>query len=602
MSLGGPYTIASTSGYEDQVLNASEKIKQIAIQVTLQKAVDNGQLESLRGWIDFKEKKLANGVRPEDFCKEFEKYTPSISFLKTHTNIFLNSSYKPYAPVGQQYFKKSYSNPKWGSTVRIALDKIGQFICDPVVHIRLEGLAALSPVDRVKYFDMPGMRIFKQVKFDSKRTTIDSYYGDYYNIYYKQHVPADKREIFERMMGQQKTYTTWLTQDPRFDLQQQKVTVADGAQTFKQTQDTLDLWIPLLLFFRDYKNAMPQMVTSWGQVEIEFQLNRAEDIIAYADYGGGGAYTPPKITVFNLYMNNIFTDPFLYSMIASKLEFFLFRPHKQVIKRLTSPKDSIRLFDEIKWPSQLLEFGFKPVANAGISTHWHSYNVLNSSYMRVPVLARNDATVITGTVTAATAAGTTAIGITAAGLSATPGFYTGYYFIVTAGRGFQVDVSANRYTVTTSAAGSVTVSPGAQFAFDATTTFDLYIPQLQLGPLQFYSESGSPIDRVRLRSDNVDLIEDNPSGLLSLVAPWKANGIVGSTDDGLQTIAFGLEQQEHSPSGHFSFSATAETYLNYESSYISEDSPVDVLISSRALNFLYISHGADGSNINIYFP
>lgn len=606
MSIGGAYVVINNSGYEDSFLNRSRQMKAFIIQQTLNNAatLNPSLITDIASKVTPDATDFQPGVDQTGFCKDYATYLPKVSRLEQSTTVFLNSSYKPYATVGQQYFKKSYSGPQWGSTIRIALDKVGQFICDPVVHVRIEGLAAVDPRDRVKYFDMPGMRLFNKVSFESRKTPLDSYYGDYYNIYYKQHVPADKKPAFEAMMGQQKVYSTWLTQDPTFDLQQQRLEVADGAQTFKQEQDALDLWIPLLFFFKDYKNALPQYLISWGQVEMEFQLNTADNLIAFADNGGGGAYVTPRITTFDLYINNLFTDPLLYSLMAAKIKVVLFRPLRQVTRRLTLPTDSVRLFDEIKWPTQLLEFAFMPLANAGISTHWTSCNVLSKQYIRVPVLARDSGSVISGTVASVNGAD---LQLTAVGLSATPGYYTGYYFIVTGGRGYQTSITANRYTVANWSGTVATITPAPVATFDTTTTFDLYIPQLQMGTVPYYRELGAPVDSIHLRSDNVDLLlnsaEDAPSELMSEVVLWKTHGLVASRDGGILSIAFGFEQDDHSPSGHFSFSASGESYLDYKSSYISADNQVNLFISSRALNLFYIGDGTTtGSNVKLWFP
>jgi hypothetical protein len=73
---------------------------------------------------------------------------------------------------------------------------------------------------------------------------------------------------------------------------------------------------------------------------------------------------------------------------------------------------------------------------------------------------------------------------------------------------------------------------------------------------------------------------------------YGGDAIVSSTDPGALLMNFSLFPRSYQPSGHLNFSRARESYLSWNSTYISSASGCDLIVIASAINFLLISDGS----------
>ncbi len=583
MTKGAIYNIIARSEDDDALVNAMDILKDRLIRKMLENGAQIANFiykNKKSDLMDFKKTDTYNFLLPS------QEKIPSISYLDHAVSIFLNYSYKPFALVAQEYDVIQSAAPRWNNEIRFTLNQYGQFISDCVVHIRLKGLRAKDPRDRVRYINMPGARIFEKVQFQIDRVVIDEYNFETYNQFFYREVISDDKKAWERMMGQQDEYEVLYTPDPLNDLFSTKRVYTNGAQTFKQEQDVLDLWVPMLFWFKNYKNALPHRGLNWGQIDIVVTLTNPDNLISYANFGGGGQFDIPQIETCELYANNIYTDPLVYSLLLMKIKLFKIDTHRQMTLTLTEPEGRIRLFDKIKWPISRLSVSFRPVANESLSEYWYYNSVLTPNHIFEPVLAKSASTVINGGFISATPVS----GVLSGGLSSLDGFYNGYYFNITGGTGYNTNnIELNRYYVLNYIGATNTVIPNQPWRTipDTTTTYELYLPQIQAGQVQFYTES-PPVDTIEVTLNTIPYINQSEIMLHDTYTPYKTKGIVAPRSPGNVEIFFELENHERDLKGHYPFK-DGQSYLNYTSSYVNSDTPVTAYITGHAINFFYLN-------------
>lgn len=585
MSQGAIYNIISGSEAQDKFMDAMDIMKNVLIRQMLLKGAP--LQEYITQNINTKQFEFKND--DYRFLSSFQNYIPTMSFLDNSVALFLNYSYKPFAAVAQEYNTVRPSIPTWNNELTVDINKYGQFLTDCVVHVRIDGLEATDSRDRVRYINHPGHRIFDRVQFKIDNKVVDEYEAETYNQHYYREVPFDKRKAWERLMGQQDEWSTQLTPDPLNDLFSTKKTYSNGAQTFKQKQGSLDLWIPLLFFFNNYEQALPLYMLNWGKIQFTFKITDPKNIISFADFGGGGGFTVPKISIFEVHCSNLYTDPLVYTLFILKIKIFMIRTHKQEKFTLTSPDDRIRLFDKLKGPTERFTVSFRPKENLEKSEFWYVNSVLTPNYVIEPVLARNASSIVTGTVLS----GTSSQAVLSGTLSSVDSFYTGYYFNLTGGQGLSSDIERNRYYVIAYVAVTSTVTLDRPLPLIGMgTTFEAYLPQLQAGRSIFYSES-APVDTIELMVySSIPYIRKSDTIMHDTYTPFKTKGVVAARSPGNIEIYFQLEKHSRDLKGYYPMK-DGETYLNYTSSYISQAKPVIAYVNATSINFFVVKQ--DGS-------
>jgi hypothetical protein len=384
MATGGVFTLLNNTGFQGKVLLANDHLKQ--------RLLDIEESNRKKDYEAAHEKKLRIakrlGVDPSTV-----KISPSPrswdatldQIEKTHV-LVVNASYKPFVTVGFEYCKvKASGGAALGDSFNFNIPQVGAFFSDMVIHLQLTNLTATSALDKVRYAAFPGHKIIEKITFKVNTTPLDEITRDNYTAYYEHQVMPHKRNAWDRNVGQEIPFVGHVTPNPTTDEFRIYQSIGTGPQTFKRTHDTLDLWIPVLMWFRDPKLAFPQIVVPSGQTLLQVTLASADEIVSFANYGGGGAYTGPTLNRCDLYVNNIFLMPEMHDLFIRNFGFTLIRVHRQQSKRVTSAEKRIHLND-IKWPVECMYVGFRPLANLAISQHWHKNMALTATTVPVPVI------------------------------------------------------------------------------------------------------------------------------------------------------------------------------------------------------------------------
>ncbi len=583
MSTGGKFLLTVNTGLQDKLLNAYDSLKHRINQYinTKDARYSLQELETLpkNGYLDIKDSVL-----------------PGLNMIEKTHNIFVNGTYKPCVSTTFEYVKVQSQNVQFGYTTVFQPTQVGNFINDMVLHVKISGLRAKDPRDRVRYVAFPGHKLLERVQFViNNGGIIDEYTTDDINNHFLYGVPHEGKPAWCKNVGQELPKTGFLTSDPSFDMQREYRSIGNGFQTLKYHHDTLEMFIPLLFWFKDIKNALPSHIIPWGLMQIKVQLADFTDIIGFADYGGGGAYYEPKLDVCDLYINNVFTTDEIYNIYAKKFVFSLIRVHKQHKEQVKMNGDEASiLLNNIKYPIENLFLCFRPRENLALSQHWYKNLKLTEKTYKVPVVAKNSSTVITGNVVSGEQ--NTAI-ISSGLLSAVDNTYNGYDFVITGGRGYNpLDITKNRYIISSYNGTTKQISITSNWIGtypDSTTTYELFTPQLAINTISYYDETPT-VDTISIKMNTIEIWRKIPELFYNSYLPYRfgGSGMAIPEDRGTYFIPFNLYPYHHHPTGSVNSSVGRELYLHITSKIISSNFPVDLVISARVINFLLVSNGS----------
>jgi hypothetical protein len=364
--------------------------------------------------------------------------------------------------------------------------------------------------------------------------------------------------------------------------------IGNGAQTLKQNQEVLDLWIPILFWFKDTRYAFPQIIAD-EQTKLSITLASVQDLVGVENLGGGGNYYVPTITACDLYVNNLFMQPDVFQLFLKNFNFTLIRVNTYQLNTLNSATTTnVKLYN-IKFPVEDLFIGFRPQSNLALSQYWNKYCTLTYGQIPAPVLVKNPNIVWTGTTASASA---NQIQIIGSDLSTTDNYYNNYYFVLTGGTGYnRNNITQNIYMVSAWDATNKILTVLTNWSNDipdTTTTWELYTLQPGKGYVQYYEES-DVVDTIELRSFDIPIRGPWVSDFYSKYIPYhygpKLNSINGP---GWYLLPFNLYPLSLNPSGYIDFTQSRQNYLYWTSTQINESNPVDLIIYSRSINFLIL--------------
>ena len=372
MSTVGAFKLITNDGIQDKLLMATQYLEKRVSRILHAN-------EQLR-------KKMQNESVTSSNLNSMNSWTPSLIEIERTHNIFVNSSFKPFVAMGYEYSKTQITegSQQLGTTVAFAIPQFGDFFNDMVVHVRLSNLQAVDPGDKVRYVSFLGHKLITKASFYIQNNKIDDYTSHEYNSYYNFRVPPHKKTGWLRNMGQEIPNLGYVTANPTTDETREYRWFGDGPQTFKRTHDTVDLWIPILFWFKDIKHAVPNIILPYGQTKLELQLAKVNELVAFANYAGDGSYTEPKIEKCDLYTNHVFMVPFVHKIFLKNFGFSLIRVHKRQIKTISKSEGNVKLND-IKWPIETMYVAFRPQANETLSQYWNKNSVLTQTDIPVPV-------------------------------------------------------------------------------------------------------------------------------------------------------------------------------------------------------------------------
>lgn len=575
MSTGGIFQLIANDGKQDKLLMASAWLKKRLLNI---KHNHTNRL-------------IGEGLPLDD------SWIPDIHMITQTHVMFVDGSYKPFVATGFEYNRVNTTGSgvtQFGTTVEFVIPVFGDFVNDTVVHLKLTGLNAVHPSDRVRYTAMLGHKILSKVNFSVHGITIDQYGSDDYNAFYEFQVPENKKIGWLRNVGQEIPNQAFLTADPTFDTHREYKWFGDGNQTLKRSHPEVELWIPLLFWFKELRNSLPNLAIPYGQTKISIDIADVSDIVGFADYGGGGAYTDPKIKVCELYMNNIFVNPEIHNIFVKKFGFSLIRVHTRQFKKATLAEDNV-LLNKLRWPTETIYLAFKPLSNITLSQHWHKSAALEINDIKVPVVAKDPASVLVGNITNTTNISASITRISGAVLNMViDDFYNDYTFYITSGTGHSIDDNKNRYTVTAYNAATQTVTldkPWIGEVPDATTVYNMFLCQIAINVARYYKEVPS-IDTIKIQAHGIVIYRETNESFYNSYLPYRfGTNSKTPSDRGWYRMNFNFFPNEHQPSGHINLSRAREFYLKYKSSYISEKNPVNIIVLADAINFLLIKNG-----------
>ena len=584
MSTGGIFRLIANDGAQDKLLLASEYLSKRLTHI--KKLHDQKNL-------------LGDKTNKKNDINFDNSWTPSVDMInKTHF-IFTNGSFKPFVAVGLEY-NKINAIAQFGNYTTFTLLRFGDFINDCVIHIKLTGLKAINSVDRVRYVSFLGHKLLSTVSFTVNGNPLDEYTTDDYNAFYQFHVPANKQVGWLRDVGQEVPTMAYLTADPLNDTHREYRMFGDGNQTFKRSHDEVELWIPLLFWFRKVNNSLPNGAIPFGQTDIKVAFANVSDIVGFSDNGGGGRYTNPTISLCELYMNNIFMNPDVSNIFMKKFGFSLIRVHGRHIKEVLTNADDI-LLNNLRWPTECLYVAFKPQSNLQLSQNWQSCSTLTPIDVKIPVAARNP-NLISNVIVNNTAAPTTnsvsftlVSGLT---ITATNNYYVNYDFVITGGTGYSnADNAKNKYIVKkfNAATNNITIFNTWNIVTpDTTTTFELYTAQILINVARYYKETPT-VSEMGITANTIVIFNEISESFYNSYIPFRYGENMNTpTDRGWYMINFNLLPGDHQPSGHINISRARQFRITYKNikSTISRTNPVNLIVLSDAINFLLVSDGS----------
>ncbi len=374
-NIGGVFTLITNTGIQDKLIMAADTLLR---RITL---ISRARLVNLR--------QKYPDLPDEVIVKKDYDWMPTLANIEKSHIVFVNSTYKPYVSIAHEYSKAPVRGvASLGQTCGFTLPVNGEFVSDSVVHIRLENFAAISSLDKVRYVEFLGHRIMKNVRFKLGQVTLDEYTADRYNINWQFKVPPHKELSYMRCVGQEVPKQGYVTADPLVDEVREYRLVGNGPQTFKNRQPTIDLWIPLLFWFKDIHSALPNFLFPYGQTDIEIELENEANLVAFANYSNttGNVYTVPRVTECELFVNHIYIDPAIHKIFMKRFGYQLIRVSRtHNMPNLKAAEDSVWLH-KIKWPVECMYVAFRPAVNLANSQRWHRNTAITSNDYRVPVV------------------------------------------------------------------------------------------------------------------------------------------------------------------------------------------------------------------------
>jgi hypothetical protein len=370
MSSGGVFTLISNSNELDRLLMQFDYAKTKALKI-------NASLN------------IADGKENSDIS-----YVSSLIELERSHTLFIKSYYKPFVAVASEYAKATATTGggTFGSSISFDIPKFGEFVSDMTLHVRISSLQATSSLDRVRWTSMLGHRLMKKNTFCVDNIGVSEYDSDIMNNYFDNKVKEDHKISWLRSIGQEIPVLGYLTPDPDVDEFREYRWIGMGNQTHKNIHPEIDLFIPLIHWFNKTENALPHIKLPRGSASIKIDIAPINELVAFIDNGGGGAYKIPPITACDLYVNNLFVMPEMYNLFLKNAGMSVIKVYKKHSAVLTKLSDKVSLHG-LKFPIETLSVAFRPQSNLLNSQNWHKYCKLTQTTVPCAVVTGSPASV-----------------------------------------------------------------------------------------------------------------------------------------------------------------------------------------------------------------
>lgn len=470
------------------------------------------------------------------------------------------------------------------------------------------GNAVVDPTYRnlVRYCEYPGNRLFKLVKFDVNGNPLDQYDAMIPTMLEKFCTPPNKRVGHDRLCGQEvpvlgykpikssavvdadsatpvninkftsgqsnqtvglynsnSLAATTTTNTPLsssvtgWDVSREVMKVVNGPQTPKPVQPPLEIWNKLRFWFNDdVRLSIPSVSIPFGQRYITIELENQSNLVyespsifvrkttsVDADSSHKVEYTPyfrtngindMTIESIELYINNIFVNPEIHDIYIKRIGFSLVRVYRQHTQTCSQSSSEEKLLSQLKWPIEYMFVGLRP--------RWNVTNVVNQT-------------------------GTSA------------GRVSGNRYIWRDWHRFTRMVNAVQDT-STAISFNAGGTPGVATT-NSVVSSEYYLPV-------------PTVDSLSLTSHGITIFDSFNDTFFNQYMPYHYGGTSLNTPDdvGAMFVNFALFPRSYQPSGHLNISRARETYLKWNTSYISPSTSAELIVVSVAINFLLISDGS----------
>jgi hypothetical protein len=337
------------------------------------------------------------------------------------------------------------------------------------------------------------------------------------------------------------------------DLSQQVKSYTNGPQTPKPIQPPLEIWNKLKFWFNDdVRLSIPSVSIPYGQRFITIELNQLSNLVyeypsvycEAVDVNQGATvpvrtYSPliayngliassTPVLAIELYINNIFVNPEIHDIFIKRIGFALIRVYRQQKSTVNTAGQTDLLLSALKWPVEYMFVGVQPAFNQKSPT-------------------------------------------AAAGLAT----------------GGNVNVWRDWHRLTrqlpvTSSCATVSISSAT-----IGSSISPVVPDQYFIPV-------STVDSLSLTSHGITIFDNFQDTFFTSYAPYHygTETVVTPADTGAFFINMTLFPRQYQPSGHLNISRARETYLIFQSSYVSSATPCMVIIVAVAINFILISDGS----------
>jgi hypothetical protein len=311
---------------------------------------------------------------------------PTFTDLERTHILYLRAVYRPFVSVACEYVRVKPSGDaailsSSGGTAEFTFPIYGHFTSDMVFHVRFKDVGTANPTIGqgagasllYRFCAYPGIRLFQNITFKSNETLIDDYLSDEVSFVNKFMVPSDRRQAWDRGMGQADLRTAEFFNNNGYS---GILSYREGLQTPKFLHEPQDLWVPLQFWMcGDAANALLNDLVPNTQRTIVADLAPLGQIVQAIDQNSGQVVPLPfdRLGIqIDLYVNNLFVNPEVHDLFASRVGFSLIRVHRRQRKLLNKSLDSI-LMDQLKYPAEYLYVGFRDRANLDDFDHWHLF-------------------------------------------------------------------------------------------------------------------------------------------------------------------------------------------------------------------------------------
>lgn len=324
-----------------------------------------------------------------------------VDIERTHI-LYIHAAYRPYVSVASEYSRVKPSGDcagsigASGSILQFTFPIYGHFTSDMAIHIRFPPIGKLpdqtstdpqtyvptAAQPLLRYCALPGVRIFKKVELRSDQLLIDDYTPDDVLAYSKFFIHADQRVGWNRCNGQQEIRDASYIANGFTGF----LSYTDGPQTPKFYQEGFAMLVPLQFWFcRDAANALLNDLIPNSQRTVTCELAPLGNIIQALKIGPTNLNSDLVTTDLpfsklgievELYVNNLYVNPEVHDIFASRVGFSLIRVHRRQINQLQSNKDSF-LLDHLKFPAEYLMVG---VRSRILATDFDRWWMMGSPY------------------------------------------------------------------------------------------------------------------------------------------------------------------------------------------------------------------------------